>query len=641
MISFLSMILFSFLCTSMDILKLNKANFSFSIPPRFRIKFKGDTNQIKDIDSHYYCEMDQWSYRMTKKLHKAIKNTTEIDIEMIEALARKDYIPAIHLLGELYEIGYPPLKKNFTAAFEYFSESAKAGYVESYSSLAFYYKYGFGDIVPDQTYTTIYNKLASDGKSIRGMLTEALGLTTGLTKPKSYRSASEILLQVANGVCQCYEKSKLNNNLEPQRFKPGFHISQPQSHEKSTFELLKYRSKQGDKTAKFQEGVVYYNGQFGQEVDYEKAKEIFEEMGEDPRAQAMIARMHHFGHGVEKDIDKARDYYAKALPAEDVNALAGYAILELNEDNDPVAAANLFKQAAAKGHDGAYFNYAMLKVTGKGGEKNVTDAYRKFKELTHKGFLLAYVNAASFLLTGNVKFNERRAVKYLWRVINRGPWNKLSEFAETAYLSGNYELALQIWLELGDMGIEAAAYNAGLMLLHWKVFSDQPFFNFDEERTLEIAAEQFKSSFFLGFTESAQYVAQCYFLLNISYKGIKWLKRCNNSASLYHLAMIEIEDEEYQEDLVGIYELLKQSYNGSKNLIPIAYAFSRYFPLYIKAAYTCCTNECDQEYVDGMVEIAKEVFSKNFFLIMICSNLFLIILLLRCRVKYLYYQTNE
>jgi hypothetical protein len=63
------------------------------------------------------------------------------------------------------------------------------------------------------------------------------------------------------------------------------------------------------------------------------------------------------------------------------------------------------------------------------------------------------------------KFAEKRALQYLWKVVLKGPWNQVADIAEKAFESRYHHTALHLWLELGDMGIETAAYNAAMMLI--------------------------------------------------------------------------------------------------------------------------------------------------------------------------------
>ena len=595
---------------------------NLKFPNRYLLSIKDEIIVIP----HYQFNHIKWGSRYSKQLFNLMKNTSKINFKSLKNLIEKNYPPALHIYGELYEFGIGNFEKNLTLAFEYYNKAAKLGYIESYSSLAFFYRYGIGINKTDLVLSEIYSTLGSESKSIRSMLYIATSNTFGINRPRSLRNAATLLTQIASGVCKSIDNNK-EKEIELKRLSKDFIINPIKEEEDNKkFEFIQYKANLGDKEALIDLGIINYQGQFNQPINYQEALKIFLENQDNPRTFGFLARMNHFGHGLEKNLIKAREFYEKAIENGDINAKAGYGILLMDEDIDQ--SIEYLKQASNEGHIGATFNLASLSLSNKfNKEKNISQAYIEFKKLLHEGFSMATLNIAIMLLNGQHKFNEKRALKYLWRIMRKGPWNNLGKIAEESFLKGNYETSLQIWMELGDIGIERAAFNSGLMLLNWEKFWKIPPLNLNNLSVLLISKKMFKISYWMGYIESSNYLSNCYFKLNKTDKAIYWLKKeLNNAYSTFSIADLTLNGKLVKRNYTEIFELINLTYKIKKSSIIVIILF--YFKIIFYYLINLFNNNLTKNDFKYFLNIFK-IYKINIFKILILFYLIKLLLFYR------------
>jgi len=128
-------------------------------------------------------------------------------------------------------------------------------------------------------------------------------------------------------------------------------------------EELEEKANNGSGLACYILGRSYDSGENGAEQNFEKAMYWYkkgQELG-DPRCIYGVAACYHFGDGVEKDEDKARELFIQAYEP----------LLELIEKEEN----NLQKQAFSKFCLGAYYYFGFGEV-----EKNDEEAFRLIHE---------------------------------------------------------------------------------------------------------------------------------------------------------------------------------------------------------------------------------------------------------------------
>ena len=113
---------------------------------------------------------------------------------------------------------------------------------------------------------------------------------------------------------------------------------------------------------------------------YKKAFKLLEKKANSSNAACYeIAKMYEFGRYVEKDEEKAKEYYK--LAADKGYADAAYRMgLYLKSNLDYVDARAYFLKAAEKQHGDAMYELAKMYQYGHGGAENINDAKKWYLE---------------------------------------------------------------------------------------------------------------------------------------------------------------------------------------------------------------------------------------------------------------------
>ncbi len=152
---------------------------------------------------------------------------------------------------------------------------------------------------------------------------------------------------------------------------------------------------QGDASAQFSLGVMYYNGQ-GVPQDYVKAAELFRKVGfglisGDPLY--LLGFMYYNGQGVPQDFVKAADWYQSAAyqlghaQAQYELGLMYYKGLGVLMDHDK--AFRLFRKAARQGQTDAPYHLGYIYETGKGAPQDSAQAYAWYNISAAQGYAAA------------------------------------------------------------------------------------------------------------------------------------------------------------------------------------------------------------------------------------------------------------
>jgi TPR repeat protein len=527
-------------------------------------------------------------------------------------LSDRHYAPGLHFLGEMHEIGLAPFPRNLTKAREYFTSAAENGYAEAFSSLSFYSRYGIGG-PRDDSYAAICNTIASRSFSVRSMLTLAARHSFGIDRPRSHRAASQAIIPLAVAICLGIDTSDFPDRT-PQRLGLGLRLPSTRNLESAQLAFIQHQAAYGNADAEVDLGIVYYHGNLGVETDYARARELFRRHPDDPRAKILLAQMKHIGRGVPKDVEGARVLYQARAAENDPNGMAGLGALQL-EEKDFEGASEWFRKAAARGHSIAAFNDASLRLEGKVRDSNFSDVYRNLKRLVHEGFTGALVNVAGVLLNGKHKFAEKRALQYLWKVVRKGPWNQIAQIAEDAFESGDYQTALHLWLELGDMGIETAAYNAAMMLIGWnRIGGGEPPLGFDEQQRLAVATRMFKMSYFMGYHQAFDNVVDCLIARGRDNQVFKWIQsnRTKSAYRPYLVAKLMLNAKEGS-PLTRSFVHIKGNLTLAVQtrimaVVPVSLLWAQMIGQYLAAVWKWKKGEMDSGQTADFVEFSRDLF---------------------------------
>jgi TPR repeat protein len=180
---------------------------------------------------------------------------------------------------------------------------------------------------------------------------------------------------------------------------------------------IESRAAQGDVQAQLQLGKMY---QAGKEVEknFEKAAQWFEKALQNRNAEAALALgvLYKNGHGVPKDYVRARELYESAAAGGSIFALNELGVLYRHGQGVPVdyeKAAAYFRQAAEKGFGNAQYNLGVHCGKGWGVQQSYGEAAKWYRLAADQGVLGAIFNLGCIYKRGEpgVQKDEKEAVK--------------------------------------------------------------------------------------------------------------------------------------------------------------------------------------------------------------------------------------
>ena len=593
-------------------------------------RFKLVSNETgKDLMPHYQDPAGEAADVFAIRLANALAKDDEVDVQEVYTLSKDHYPPAVHVMGELHELGVAPLERNLTEALRLFKKAAMLGYPESYAALSFYLRHGIIE-EPDILQSLVYETMAMNGGSVRGMLCAGLGYWLGTERPVSHQRAAVSVFQVALTQVAAAEKGRRTaHTVAPMTLDRRIE----QHRVKDQLEMLKSGAENGDVDMSVNLGRAYLEGDLGAEADYEMARNLFEKHLGHPKAKVMLARMKGRGLGMEKNVTEARQMLEELIET-DVEAANQLGVIELAEGNQ-TGACELFRKSGS-------VNYIVLGMQGVCPKEEDGLRLAKLRMAAEKGLTFAYPYIAFLLLNGRY-YNATEAVQNLWKALNQGFWNELSKIAEDAFDNGEYEMALQLWMELGDMGMSNAAKNAATLLRNWRYYerSKDPF-GFDEEKRLSEAIRLLKIAS-IQTKNLAVEIAKTYLDQNDEHKAIKWLRKKDTVECSYRLALLTLQGDEYSETPRNFHKITKYAKRVTSiaTIVPAAYLWCRVFAALIAAYFQILTGTIsDQAVIDdvrgGLSDIAWSVGHFMVFPAKVAGIMLVMFGLIRRRLRLMY-----
>jgi TPR repeat protein len=228
--------------------------------------------------------------------------------------------------------------------------------------------------------------------------------------------------------------------------------------------------------------LIYANGEAGIPRDDARAAQLFEKAAEkgNRRAQLNIGTLYWRGQGVPRDLIQARAWLEKA--AADGNVHAIYALGRAMSESappasaDPARAADLFRQAAERGHMFAALRYGMALADGAGVKKDQAAAQRWFLTAQQNGVPEGALAMGDMLArapaTRDKAANEKMlktAISWFEMAANSGVPSGQFKLAN-AYLAGSGVARdpgqAQFWYgRAAQQGLPEAQQALGVMLL--------------------------------------------------------------------------------------------------------------------------------------------------------------------------------
>ena len=208
----------------------------------------------------------------------------------------------------------------------------------------------------------------------------------------------------------------------------------------------------GDARAAASLGEIYARG-VGVDRNHQRAMHYFEQAADRGYRQAHNGIGYLLAHGqdgVERNMTKALQHFEKAAELGDGDAAYNVGALHLSGESsiggppkDVAKAVRFFQMAARRNHDGALFQLAKMR------EQGMADGLSA---------VMSMISNDGCLLT----------VAAYRRVAEAGPWGKMIKKAHDAYLAGDTELALVLYLQCAGLGYSTCMTNAAWLLDEWR-----------------------------------------------------------------------------------------------------------------------------------------------------------------------------
>ena len=438
---------------------------------------------IIPLTPHYKNKLSTWDKRLRKYFRRAVNDTEDINMTIINFLVKKRFPPAIHLLGELNEIGYKNITQNITEAYRYYNIAAKLGYPVSLSSVAFYKRYG---IATDQNIieSLLFDEIGAQLLSTKSIITSSFQYINGIHRVKSNLKAIQLLVKMMPNILMSVNKetySESRSKLLNHNLLFGNAKDQMENYE---YTFIKNLADHGNELAQIEIGLNKYAGKLGQTVDKKAALEMFSKNKNHMAAQAMIGRMFLDGDVLPKNLTKAREYLKKA--SGEPQALFDLGRL-YSEQGNKTKALKYYQEAADKGIKGALFNYLLILLED---HKTNPVYYNQIRRLAEEDDIVnAQYITALYAFANYAPYNESLIIENFMKVAYRGPWMHNLRTAQKFLSKHDYNRSILIFMELADMGHGPSAYNAGLILMQ---MCNSHILGFDKTKSLEIAIKMFK-----------------------------------------------------------------------------------------------------------------------------------------------------
>lgn len=240
--------------------------------------------------------------------------------------------------------------------------------------------------------------------------------------------------------------------------------------DRETLEYYAYEAKHGDGKAAFELWRAYFFGLFGVRRDEAKAVRFLEEAvaAESIPATAELGRLLTLGHGVDVDLSRGLTLLRFAGDYNDSSALATLGILirrGLFSTNDPSLGSRYLQKAASLGNPEADYELGQLDLL----EGRTESASLRFHRSADVGHVKSMIALSNMYEKGiGVPRSCEKAVLFLKRAVEAGPWNEEAREAKRQYVERSARSSFYLSLLAADEGYEIGQFNAAWLVMRRK-----------------------------------------------------------------------------------------------------------------------------------------------------------------------------
>lgn len=324
---------------------------------------QGDRESIYQLGSMYY-----WGYRVHQDYDKAK--------ELYLRLAKQGDATAQVKLGEMAYYGAGQ-DQSYAVALEYYIDAAKQGNVKAQSALGEMYAKGQGTKPSLRKSRKWYDIAARKGDAASQY---AMG--------KIYEKGLGVRAN-PQGAKGLYHSASFQGNPDAEYSRANLMMTDPTRPIDSVMDLYKRASKKKHIDATLTLAKIHYNGLYGQDKDYIKARDYFTRAHEIGCLEATrnLGRIYYYGHGVARNMEQSSKYFlSAALMGDDTSQyycglLRAYDLAAM----DGTSAKEWFTRAANQGNVDAQLELGKIFQYGLYGEYQNLDKAKDYYKRAAKG----------------------------------------------------------------------------------------------------------------------------------------------------------------------------------------------------------------------------------------------------------------
>ena len=434
-------------------------------------------------------------------------------VRLLEEAAQTDNADAIYLLAQMNFYGNFSYPRDYSQAFQRYSQLALLGNSSAQHMLGFMYATGIGGAVErDQAKALMYHTFAAQGGDTRSEMTIAFRYHSGIGTARNCDVAIQHYKHAADKAIEWYRSGPLGGmawvsdsyrladdeggvygegasfSSSGNNANKGGPNSDAHAALDDVLEYLDLMSRKGDFKATFSLGRLHYEGQKGLPRDLKSAKHYFMKVAKlywyrdgriidsdnqqlektATKVAGYLGRMFLRGEGVEQSYEKAEIWFRRGIKSGDAGSQWGMGMMHLEGlgvPKDTVKAQNFFKASADQ--DYAYAQVALGAIhLDQGTTSDISVASRYFELAARYHNIEAFYYLAE--LTNQGIGRDRScglAIAYYKNVAEKAE-PLLTSFAEAnlAFAEGDYETALVDYLLAAEQGYERAQANVAYLL---------------------------------------------------------------------------------------------------------------------------------------------------------------------------------
>lgn len=231
----------------------------------------------------------------------------------------------------------------------------------------------------------------------------------------NYRYVINIFL-----LCACFSSF----NTLAQSFEEGRDAYINGNYDKA-YKILQPLAASGNSDAQKMLGIMYDYGQ-GVEKDKQKALQWYLKSARQgqPAVQYQVGSKYFRGDGVQQDYAEAAEWWEQAANGGQVDAQFNLGLMYfrgLSVEQDDARAAELFRKAAEQGHAQAQYSLAVMYAFGRGVDKDYARALQWFGKAAEQGVAQAQYNLGVFYENGyGVPRDTDEAARWYERAASQG-----------------------------------------------------------------------------------------------------------------------------------------------------------------------------------------------------------------------------